>query len=458
MRNMTTRLSKQNWGAPNLRLARIAFESDTTAKPIDLAQQGLAILRPLMDSRPSDDKLRNDVASGLSSLGYMHGSSREVDLAERDYRESIKLWESLAHDRSDQPQYSREVSQAQTNLGNFDSTHERTADARAALLSARSTARNLVKAHPGNLDDREALQEAEFYLGQFFSHVGEIDAAESAIRASLEAIDEPARQRPGDLRLQFKRSATLALLAEHLREVGRLNESEKIFVEATSALEKLVRENPTVVIYRHALFRTHIQRGTSCEATGHREAAERHHGAALKIAEELVRDNPDVPDLQNDIAVALSGPFNVYYGAGRTEEAAAVNRRAAEIREKIAREHPQVPHFQDILAQTRHNQALQSAPAADDGIAEVVKTIETCRTLVRDHPDVVKFRFSLASDLNTLGGLSYRVQRFDEAEAAFREAIAEWRELVRREPEVPRLITPATKKVTYQPKARARVR
>ncbi len=121
------------------------------------------------------------------------------------------------------------------------------------------------------------------------------------------------------------------------------------------------------------------------------------------------------------------------------EEAAAVNRRAGEIRERIAREHPQVPHFQDTRAQTRHNQALLSAPAADHGIAEIVKTIETGRTLVRDHSDVVKFRISLASDLNTLGGLSYQVQRYDEAEAAFREAIFEWRELVRREPEVPRL-------------------
>ena len=139
------------------------------------------------------------------------------------------------------------------------------------------------------------------------------------------------------------------------------------------------------------------------------------------------------------MAVALSGLFNVYYGAGRMEEAAAVNRRAAEIREKIAREHPEVPHFQDVLAQTRHNQALQSAPAADHGIAEHVKTIEAHRTLVRDHPDVVKFRISLASDLNTLGGLSHQVRRYDEAEAAFREAIAEWRELVRREPQVPRL-------------------
>jgi eukaryotic-like serine/threonine-protein kinase len=70
-------------GRTYLRLARIAFESDATAKPIDLAQQGLAILRPLMDSRQSEDKLRNDVASGLDSLGYMHGTRRELDLAER---------------------------------------------------------------------------------------------------------------------------------------------------------------------------------------------------------------------------------------------------------------------------------------------------------------------------------------------------------------------------------------
>ena len=72
-------------GRTYLRLARIAFESDTTAKPIDLARQGLAILRPLMDSRPSDDKLRNDVASGLGFLGYMHGSRRESRSRGEDY-------------------------------------------------------------------------------------------------------------------------------------------------------------------------------------------------------------------------------------------------------------------------------------------------------------------------------------------------------------------------------------
>jgi hypothetical protein len=45
----------------------------------------------------------------------------------------------------------------------------------------------------------------------------------------------------------------------------------------------------------------------------------------------------------------------------------------------------------------------------------------------------------LALDLNTLGGLSHRAVQFPEAEVAFRDAIAEWRELVRREPEVPEL-------------------
>ena len=51
----------------------------------------------------------------------------------------------------------------------------------------------------------------------------------------------------------------------------------------------------------------------------------------------------------------------------------------------------------------------------------------------------MNFRFSLASELNTFGGLSHQVGRYDESEAAFLDAIAEWRELVRREPQVPRL-------------------
>jgi hypothetical protein len=41
------------------------------SQPIDLARRGLAILRPLMDSRPADNKLRNDVASGLGLMGYI---------------------------------------------------------------------------------------------------------------------------------------------------------------------------------------------------------------------------------------------------------------------------------------------------------------------------------------------------------------------------------------------------
>ena len=139
------------------------------------------------------------------------------------------------------------------------------------------------------------------------------------------------------------------------------------------------------------------------------------------------------------MAVALSGLSHVYYGSGRLEQATAVTRRAREIREKLARENPQTPHFQDVLAQTRHNQAVQSATPSDETIADLKKTIDVQRRLVRDHPEVVKFRFMLASEVNTLGGLSYKVQRYAEAETAFREAIAEWRELVRREPEVPRL-------------------
>lgn len=392
-----------------------------------------------MESRSADDTLRKDVASGVGTLGYMHGFRSEIDLAEKEFRESIRLWESLARDRPNDPQPLRKLCKDQTNLGNFYSSHDRTADARAALLTARATARDIVKAHPDSAEDREALQEAEFYLGRFFSHVGEMTAAESSFRALLEAIDDLAKQRPSNLQLQFIRSTTLFQLGQHLQEIGRLNESDRTLAEATSALEKLVRENPTVVPYRRVLFRVHVYRGETCESIGQRDQAERHRTTALEIAEALVRDNPDVPDLQNEVAVALSGLSHVYYGSGRLEQATAVTRRAREIREKLARENPQTPHFQDVLAQTRHNQAVQSATPSDETIADLKKTIDVQRRLVRDHPEVVKFRFMLASEVNTLGGLSYKVQRYAEAETAFREAIAEWRELVRREPEVPRL-------------------
>jgi serine/threonine-protein kinase len=426
-------------GRGYLRLARIAFETDATAKAVDLAHRGLAILEPLGTSRPSDVTIRKDVAAGLASLGTIHAFRREIEPAEKAFRESIQLWESLTNTRRDDFELRRNLCKTQTELGHHYAEQDRTADARRVLLAARTTAGELVKAHPGDTHDREALQRAEAYLGDFFTRVGELTAAGSSFRASLEAIDELAEQRPSDLGLQFIRSATLARIGEHLRELGRLDEAERTFAEAASSLEKLVRENPTVVAYRRALCRLHVQRGAIGELTGKPDEAERHHGAALEIAEALVRDNPDVPDLQNEVAVALSGLFNVHYGAGRMEQAAAVNRRARQIREYLARQQPRTAHFQDVLAQTRNNQALESPSRPVESLAVLRESIAAQRRLVRDHPEIVKYRFVLATDLNTLGGLWYRAQRHGEALAAFRDAIAEWRELVRREPEVPYL-------------------
>jgi serine/threonine-protein kinase len=106
-------------GRGYLRLARIAFETEATAKAIELAGRGLAILQALRAARPADDAIRKDVASGLTSLGLMHGSRREFDRAEGKLRESMQLWESLTQAHLDDLDARRNLCKTQMELGHL---------------------------------------------------------------------------------------------------------------------------------------------------------------------------------------------------------------------------------------------------------------------------------------------------------------------------------------------------
>ena len=221
--------------------------------------------------------------------------------------------------------------------------------------------------------------------------------------------------------------------------MNRLDDAEKSFGNATAALDKLVRENPSVLLYRRALFRVHFGWAALCMLTGQWDLADEHHRASLKLAEDLARENPDIPDIQNELAVAFSGISEARYWTGQMDQHAAASRKALEIRQKIAREHPNVSHFQGVLELSRHDVSLQSGPVAGAPAGMGAATLDSLRKLVHEHPDIVKYRIQLGHTLNTFGARRQMANQMQEAEAAYREAIAAWREIARIESDVPEM-------------------
>ncbi len=221
------------------------------------------------------------------------------------------------------------------------------------------------------------------------------------------------------------------------RELGDMTKAEADYRRALDLLEKLVAQFPTVPRHREALARALNSLGLIEESTSRLADAEGHLRRELDLVERLAKDFPDRPEHQRELARTLSNLGSVVLAQDRAGEAEPILRRAVAVNGAIAAKVPDDVQIRLDLTKDHHNlgEVLRLKGSVQEAVASLQQARAINEKLVKEFPDQPRYREALARNLDNLA-LALETIAPAEAEATHRAAIDLFDKLVAAHPEM----------------------
>jgi len=273
------------------------------------------------------------------------------------------------------------------------------------------------------LEEAYQLRPKELKYGQEYGWVlldqKDYTHAEPVLLATLDNARQLAKADPTTYQPQV--AAALNNLADLYTHTRRLKEAEAAYREALDFYLQLAKTNPDAQAdVAMTLNNFAILHGL----TGHIAKSQAEYQESLNTYRELAKTNPTY---LADFATTLSNSGYLYYARQRLTEAEAAYQEALEIRRELAKSNPAA--YQPDLAKTltgvailyRHTKRKQQA---EDAYQEAVVIY---RQLVKSN--AAKYQFEMSSTLWDLATLYDSSQRQKEAEVAYQEALPLYREM-----------------------------
>jgi serine/threonine protein kinase len=253
---------------------------------------------------------------------------------------------------------------------------------------------------------------------------------------ALQIYEDLAKEDGDDPTLRLERGNAYRRIGEIHHKFGNHAEADRAFQKALEILGRLVDENASEPDYRSALATAYHHDGVSLHYSMRQDEALGVYRQALVQRTRLAEENPHVPRYVRDFAVSLGAVCNLETGLGAYSDAEAGYRRAIQLLEALPKEEADDPDCRFELGLMYSELALvmidsgrvqKSPPLLDRGTA-------IYEQLVREFPHNPTYLDELAWALYQEG---WRLgDRPQDAETAFRRAVAFSEQLARESPRV----------------------
>jgi serine/threonine protein kinase/cytochrome c-type biogenesis protein CcmH/NrfG len=408
---------------------RKVFSDETAAYYQSLIQEGSA-----------DPAVRFETAVGFRSLGYLHGSAKEFDQAEKYYRRSIQTLELLLKDSANDLEYRHQLAYSKTHLGSVLRATTRPAEAQKAYKEAARLYEGLLAQAPTNAD--YPLELWRCYNALFeMNRTADLErrTLEFLRKVSVESIRDPLiwnqigqRIRGGNrhldeaeqafrnaIRLDGDNADAHHLLAGALYMQGKYDEAEQICREWLARVPNESRMHSLlglVLLGKGKLDESIAAQRKAIELNPKSDGAYMSLGNALKS-----QRKPEEAAAAYRKAIELNPNAGTYVNLGnclreqqKFDEAAAAYRKAIELDPRNGSAYgnvgfapwisPQVAAYQNLVRLLREQKKLDDAGAV-------------CQELIRLDPKNARPYLFLAMILRAQN-------KPDEAIAALTEAVA----------------------------------
>ena len=261
-------------------------------------------------------------------------------------------------------------------------------------------------------------------IGSLADEIGYVEEAVVAHEKALAIFETLAAGAPDHLDYQRRLALCRNNLAKTLRRAGRIDEAENAYQRAIDLQNKLVRRTRDEQ-YSSDLAVSYINLGLLLSETGAEEKAEQSFQEAIRLQTQLVDAAPDDADRHRNLAVALNNLSAIYVGTNYARAIQCYESALAHQRLAVA-SRPESSDYVSDLATTYNNLgALQSrqqdyAAAADS----YENAIRLQRELLNAAPSHKSYRQELAISFNNYGLMQSRLYCPSAAERAFQQSVS----------------------------------
>ena len=210
--------------------------------------------------------------------------------------------------------------------------------------------------------------------------------------------------------------------------LGQAEQERTAYQQALAVSSKLATDFPDEPYYRQLLARSYCSLGYMLAdflVSERRSEIEQAYAEALRIQEELLREEPANLEYQHDLGSTyfLLGYLHLFQAAGPPAEAEEPMRRAVDIRQKLVAAKPTELSYRTELGMSLGNlgNLLTKTHKYDEAEAVVRQELEVRQKLVDDFPTEYSARLFLGDAYMDLALLRSSTGQFEEAVAAFRQ-------------------------------------
>ena len=416
------------------RMAWIRLRLGRPDRDLELLDRPVRLLKALCSREPNRLDYLEELGDAYSNLGAVLSEQRLWEPANLAIEGAADAYAELVQRRPTEPTYRTSMALARAKLGIQYQSIGRAIEAlrlgRGALTALDDLARDLPgRSGPQGLGARMRVLEE---LGCILADNRQFD---EAARVLTESLAIAGRLPAGTVSRQdlSHRTGHMGIhLAQALDQLGRDDEAESTIGQALSHFEQLARDYPDLPPYQVDLVDARLVRSMIRARTGHRAEAMEEVRRLVERAEALASSYPDLVLCRRTLLATLLQLGRLLgEPTGDSAERLRITRRAIQVAEGLAAIDPSGVHPRHQLACARLDLA-SIAPDPEIARDQLGHAIEALERLVRECPDLVAFRQSLAMAHAARGDQYRREGSPIKAVAAYREARAVFSEVARR--------------------------
>ena len=423
------------------RLAELTAATGTRREALDLFQESVAVLEPLVRREPPVPEYQRALAVSLNNLGREYQRGRETQLAEQTYLRARTLRKALVRLEPSKLALQGELASTLGNLALLYQGTERLADAETTFEEALGLFQKVATAGRDDDEARKGVADTHGNMSLLFEHTGRRQRAEQAHRLALAARETLFTRHPTDPISARNLASSHLNLGGFYEDAGRPTEAISAYRKAIEILEGLVAGHPSVLAYQNELGKAYNNLGIFHAARSEAAPAEANLLKALELRRRLVTGHPGVSEFELDLAGSCDNLGHLYDLTGRKADAEKFLIEARDNRRALVREHPEVPDYQAVLADGCDNLGIlyRSTARGDEAKAAYLESLKLRDELSRRFPQRIDYQLGWTKSKNNLGAYYDAIGQSDLARASYSEVVEKRRQLVREHPEMPEL-------------------
>ena len=302
--------------------------------------------------------------------------------------------------------------------------------------SAYAIVERLVQKYPDQVEYRTCLSNLKTAIATDHHMLGDLDQAIAEYREAIEIDQRSLQSFEEHAEILYSLALSHGSLAVVYFEKGLKSESMSESQASLELIQRLVARFPDNPKYLDRLAASHDGLANAFGQIGKLKDAIQQYQKAIAISLQLASNFPSILEYSSGVASSRNDLGAVLSRIGRIDDAIAEIEGALEIKRKIADMHSTDRVYDGgipIMTTNLINSLIQSK-RFDDAVTRSIDNEKLLLTLLKQNPDYPRNRLLLVGARNQKGQALVALGRNKEALAAYRDAFAYAKELVKEFP------------------------